>query len=200
VSASGKGVQDELEVKARILHVPALQHALRLAGARLEFRGTMIDRRYDRDHRLEAVDQVLRLRTYRPARGRGWGVLTWKGPVSTRGAYRHRAELETEVPDPAAVARVLEALGFSVTLQIDRRIELWRLGRGRGKQGATMRIERYPEMDTLLEVEGAPQAIERAVRATGLPREQFLAESLPYFQAEYERRTGRPAVLSRPAR
>ena len=198
MSASQKGVQDELEVKARILHVPALQRALRRAGARLEFRGSMIDRRYDRDHRLEALDQVLRLRIYRPTRGRSWGVLTWKGPVGTRGAYRHRAELETEVPDPVAVAGVLEALGFAVSLQIDRRIETWRFGRGRAE--ATMRIERYPEMDTLLEVEGAPRAIERAVRATGLPREQFLAESLPYFQAEYERRTGRPAVLSRSAR
>jgi len=186
-------IRDELEVKARILRVPALRDSLRRAGARLEFRGTMIDRRYDHNRSLEAVDHVLRLRTYRPTRGRAWGVLTWKGPVGTRGAYRHRAELETAVPDPAALGAVFEALGFSVTLRIDRRIEIWRLGR------ATLRLERYPAMDTLLEVEGSPRAIERAVRATGLPREQFLAESLPYFQAAYERRTGHPAVLTRSA-
>lgn len=183
-------VRDELEVKARILDVPALRDCLRRAGAKLEFRGTMIDRRYDRNRGLEALDHVLRLRTYRPTRGRAWGVLTWKGPVGTRGAYRHRAELETPVPDPAALGAVFEALGYRVTLRIDRRIESWRLGR------ATLRLERYPAMDTLLEVEGSPRAIERAVRATGLPRERFLAESLPYFQAAYEQRTGRPAVLA----
>lgn len=187
-------VHDELEVKARVQHVPELRRSLRRAGARLEFRGTMIDRRYDRDNSLEPKDQVLRLRAYRPVRGKSWGVLTWKGPVGIRGAYRHRPELETEVPEPDAVAEVFEALGFTVSLRIDRRIERWRFG------SATLRLERYPAMDTLLEVEGSPRAIERAVRATGLPREEFLAESLPYFQAAYERRTGRPAVLARTAR
>lgn len=184
-------IRDELEVKARVLHVPALRRALQRAGARLAFRGAMIDRRYDRDGGLESVDQVLRLRTYRPTRGKVHGVLTWKGPVGTRGAYRHRAEIETPVPEPAAVGALLEALGFRETLRIDRRIESWRLG------GATLRLERYPAMDTLLEVEGSPRAIERAVRATGLPRERFLPESLPYFQAAYEHRTGRSAVLTR---
>jgi adenylate cyclase class IV len=154
----------------------------------------MVDRRYDRQRSLEVRDQVLRVRTYRPTRGKTWGMITWKGPVGTRGPYRHRAELETPVPDPVSLGEVLEALGFTVTLRIERRIEIWRCS------GATLRLERYPAMDTLLEVEGSPRAIERAVRATGLPREQFLAESLPYFQAAYERRTGRPAVLARAAR
>jgi hypothetical protein len=61
----------------------------------------------------------------------------------------------------------------------------------------TLRIEWYPEMDVLLEVEGAPEAIENAIAATGLPRDAFLAESLPYFRAAYEERTGRVARVSR---
>jgi len=52
-------------------------------------------------------------------------------------------------------------------------------------------------MDVLLEVEGEPPAIERAIAATGLPRERFLPESLPYFVAAYEARTGRAALLAR---
>jgi hypothetical protein len=52
-----------------------------------------------------------------------------------------------------------------------------------------------PDMDALLEVEGEPAAIERAVAASGLPRAAFLPESLPYFIAAFERRTGRPARL-----
>jgi hypothetical protein len=68
---------------------------------------------------------------------------------------------------------------------------MYRLG------GAVLRLEWYPEMDVLLEVEGAPGAIERAIAATGLDRERFVAESLPYFVAQYEARTGRAAVLAR---
>jgi len=183
---------DELEVKARITAVASLRRALRRAGARLEFRGRMLDRRYDRARELTRGDQVLRLRTYQPA---GWGrahaVLTWKGPASARGGYRHRAELEVAVADPAALHALLARLRYRVTLAIDRQVEVYRLG------DATLRLERYPRMDTLLEVEGPPAAIERAIAAIGLPRERFLSESLPFFTAAYRRRTGRRAQLAR---
>ena len=182
----------ELEVKGRITAVASLRRALRRAGARLEFRGRMLDRRYDRARELTRDDQVLRLRTYRPAgRGRIHAVLAWKGPASARGRYRHRAELEVAVADPAALQALLGRLRYRVTLAIDRQVEVYRLG------GATLRLERYPRMDTLLEVEGSPAAIERAITAIGLPREQFLSESLPFFTSAYRRRTGRRAQLAR---
>jgi len=182
----------ELEVKARITAVASLRRALRRAGARLEFRGRMLDHRYDRARELTRDDQVLRLRTYRPAgRGRIHAVLAWKGPASARGGYRHRAELEVAVADPAALQALLGRLRYRVTLAIDRQVEVYRLG------GATLRLERYPRMDTLLEVEGSPAAIERAITAIGLPRERFLSESLPFFTSAYRCRTGRRAQLAR---
>ena len=48
-----------------------------------------------------------------------------------------------------------------------------------------------------MEVEGQPDAIERAIAATGLARDDFLPESLPYFTAQYEERTGKVARVSR---
>jgi len=39
-------------------------------------------------------------------------------------------------------------------------------------------------------------ALERAVAATGLGRERFLAASLPTFVEAYERRTGRRARIA----
>jgi len=187
------GPADELEVKARVARSGALRQALAAAGARLEFRGRMIDRRLDRRDRLQRRDEVLRLRVYYPANGaRAYGVLAWKGPASARGHYRHRAELEVKVADPEMALEILRRLRYRVTLRIDRRVEVWRLGR------AVLRVERYPRMDTLLEVEGAPRAIERAIAATGLPRERFLPESLPYFMRAYERRTGKtPRIAER---
>jgi adenylate cyclase class IV len=183
---------DELEVKARVTAVAALRRALRRAGARLEFRGRMLDRRYDRRRELIRGDEVLRLRVYRPAgRHPARAVLGWKGPASARGGYRHRTEIEVATLEPARLHALLERLGYRVTLAIDRRVEVYRL------HGAVLRLERYPRMDTLLEVEGSPRAIERAILATGIPRERFLSESLPYFTAAYARRTGRRPRLVR---
>jgi len=182
---------DELEVKARVEDPDALARALLRAGAERVFQGEMIDRRFDRKGRLEQKDEVLRLRLYRPADGGAvWGELGWKGPKSTRGDYRHRVEWQTRVTDPEAVLSILPRLGFDVSIRIDRRIEQWRLG------GAVVRIEWYPEMDVLVEVEGEPEDIERAIGATGLPRTAFLAESLPHFVRAYERRTKRRARLA----
>lgn len=184
------GGADELEVKARVDDPEALRAALARAGAAATFEGTMVDRRFDREGQLEARDEVIRLRMYHPRAGAPWGVLTWKGPVSTRGAYRHREEIEVRVDTAELLPAMLEHLGLEVTVRIDREIEQWTL------DGAMLRLERYPEMDTLLEVEGEPAAIERAAIATGLPRAAFLPESLPYFVAAYERRTGRPVRLA----
>src|SRR2546426_8663401 len=151
----------------------------------------MLDRRFDRDGELAARDEVLRLRIFRAAGGAAaFGMLGWKGPPSRRGAYRHRAEAETRVTDPRAAVAILERAGFEVTLRIDRTVEVYRLGE------AVLRLEWYPAMDVLMEVEGEPAAIEGAIPATGLPREGFLPESLPDFVRRYEARTGRSARLT----
>jgi len=185
-------VREELELKARVENPDAVRKAILAAGAELMYRGAMMDRRFDRRGRLERRDEVVRLRVYHPAdKSPEWGVLGWQGPVQRRGEYRLRAEWESRVDDPKAVLVILRHMGYRISVRIDRAVEQYRLGE------ATLRLEWYPAMDVLLEVEGQPEAIERAARATGLPRDAFLAESLPYFTAAYEERTGRVARVSR---
>ncbi|HEV2671932.1 MAG TPA: CYTH domain-containing protein [Gemmatimonadales bacterium] len=185
-------VRDELELKARIDDPEAVRGALIAAGAELTYRGAMLDRRFDRKERLRSRDEVVRLRVYHPADHSGeWGVLGWKGPVGKKDGYRHREEWETRVDDPRAALVVLRRLGYKIVVRIDRAVEQYRLG------DATLRLEWYPAMDVLLEVEGSPDEIERAIAATGLPRVAFLPESLPYFTDEYEKRTGKIARLAR---
>src|SRR3989442_962832 len=140
-------------------------------------------------------DEVLRLRIFRPADGAAaFGMLGWKGPQSQGGDYRHRSEVETRLTDPDAALAILQRAGFAVTLRIDRTVEVYRLGE------AMLRLEWYPAMDVLLEVEGAPAAIEQAIRATGLPRDRFLPPSLPTLLQTYEKRTRRrPRLPDRPS-
>lgn len=185
-------VREELELKARVEDPEKVRRALLAAGAALTYRGAMNDRRFDRRGRLEERDEVVRLRVYHPAdHSKEWGVLGWKGPVEKKGGYRAREEWETRVDDPKAALVILRRLGYKIVLRIDRAIEQYRLGE------ATLRLEWYPAMDVLMEVEGTPDAIERAVAATGMARDAFLPESLPYFAKAYEKRTGLVARVSR---
>ena len=140
-------------------------------------------------HRLLELDQVLRLRVYESKTGKR-GYLDWKGPTQYEDGYKVRDEISTAVADPDVMDAILENLGFSVVLEVERHISQYKLG------GATARFEVYPRMDTLVEVEGPPEAIESAISAIGLDRAGFTSERLSEFMVRFESRTGEKAALS----
>lgn len=158
------------------------------AGAKPVYIGRLEDRRYDLPDRALALrDHVLRLRVYR-----GDAItasLDFKGPTTYVDGFKVREEQTVGAEDPAALARILEAMGYVVTREIDRQIAQYTLA------GATIRFERYPRMDVLIEVEGKPEGIECAIGALGLPRERFTSERLPDFVLKFEARTGQRAAL-----
>jgi adenylate cyclase class IV len=166
----------------------AAREKLSAAGAVLVYDGRLEDRRYDMPDRALALrDHVLRLRVYRS--DTVVTSLDFKGPTGYADGFKVREELTVGAHEPAALARILEALGYIVTREIDREIVQYTYA------GAVIRFERYPRMDVLIEVEGEPQSIERAIAALGLPRERFTAERLPDFVLKFESRTGERAAL-----
>lgn len=179
----------EVELKAVVDDLRASRQAVEAAGATLAFAGRMEDRRFDAGHRaLAGKDVVLRLRVYRDADG-AHAHLDWKGPTETVNDFKVRAELTTTIGDPDSLAAMLDRLGYSVIRELDRDIAQYDLG------GTIIRFERYPRMDTLVEVEGTPEGIDAAIAATGIPRARFTAERLPDFVRAYESRTGVRAAL-----
>lgn len=180
----------ELELKARLDDPDAVRTALRTHGAVCHFAGRLRDRRYDRGGELAGRDHVLRVRERIPFAGDTTEVVAWKGPTHTHDGYKARLELEAVLAPGEQMGPIVDALGYAVTQVIDRHVEVWRLGDGEA------RIEWYPEMDVLLEVEGDAAAIEQLISATGLRRDAFSTEPLPAFAAAYRARTGRPAVLT----
>lgn len=180
----------EREVKAVVARPDAVRERLLTAGASRTFAGRMTDRRYDRGSDLTAQDQVLRLRLYRGVDGGERAVIAWKGPVAVESGYKLRAEHEVATADAAEAGDLIEALGYRVIHVIDRYVEYFRAG------GATLRLEWYPRMDVLLEVEGTAEAIEAAVALTGIAREQFSADALLEFVNRYEARTGAFAAVA----
>jgi adenylate cyclase class IV len=183
----------ELELKAVVPDLVDARRRVEQGGGRLTFSGRLEDRRYDRrDGSLAERDHVLRLRVYRdPSGGVSGASIDWKGPSSINEGYKQREELTSGIAGTSEdLARILERLGFVVTMQIDR--DIWQYDLA----GAAVRFERYPRMDDLVEVEGAPGAIEKAILVLALPRESFTGERLPDFVRRFEARTGRDAALS----
>lgn len=183
----------EVELKSVVDDLPRRRAAIESAGATLVFDGALEDRRYDSpDRALTARDHVLRVRVYRDAAGTR-AQLDFKGPTQRDDGYKVREELESHVSDADALVAILDRLGYVVTIAIDRDIVQYELG------GAMIRFERYPRMDDLVEVEGARDAIERAIAALGMPRAGFLTDRLPDFARRFEERTGARAAVSRAA-
>lgn len=182
----------EWELKAVIPVWDALYERLMSSGAELVFEGKLEDRRLDTAQGdLFARDHVLRTRAYRDESGTVTRAsLDWKGATERRAGYKVREERSTPIGDPDTALVILERLGFQVSIAIDRHIAQFSL------LGAAVRLERYPRMDDLVEVEGTAHAIEAAIKATGLSRESFTGDGLPDFVARFEERTGTRAALS----
>lgn len=180
----------EVELKSVVDDVVRRRAMIEGAGATLVFSGRLEDRRYDTmDRSLSRRDEVLRLRVYLDAQVTR-AELDWKGPTRREDGYKLREELEAKIGDADSLAAILNQLGFIVTIGIDREIAQYDFA------GAMVRFEHYPLMDDLVEVEGTPQQIERAITALGLPRDGFTSERLPEFAQRFEERTGMRAALS----
>jgi len=179
----------ETEVKGVATDEPAMRAALERARATRAFTGAMVDRRYDTPaFDLQSRDEVLRVRVT----GSGSAAsarLDYKSAASYPGGFKVREEIGTGVEDADVLNRILEHLGFVVTREIERDVDVYEL------DGASVRFERYPRLDVLVEVEGAPEAIERAIAILGVPRATFTSERLAAFVRRYEARTGQRAAL-----
>ena len=179
----------EVELKSVVADPDRAVAALRAAGAVPSLDGRLSDARYDTpDRALLARDYVLRLRVFTGGAG-AQASLDWKGPTTIVDGYKVREELSTGIGDADALARILDGLGYLVIREVDRVISQFEF------RGAAVRVERYPRMDALIEIEGEPAAIEAAIAGAGLPRAGFTPERLQDFVLRFEARTGRRAAL-----
>lgn len=181
---------NEVELKSVVPDLPAARRRVEAAGARLVFEGRLEDRRWDDAARtLLLQDHVLRLRTYRDADG-AVASIDFKGPTRLEDGYKVREEISTTATDADVMAAILERLGYEVVREIDRDVVQYEL------DDCVVRFESYPRLDVLVEVEGEPDAIERAIAVLALPREGFTTDRLLAFAQRFEARTGQRAAMS----
>lgn len=180
----------EVELKAVVGDIDAMQKRVESAGGELIFDGRLSDMRYDLPSRqLAQRDEVLRVRRFE-SRESVQIQVDWKGPTDAAGEYKVREEISTVVQDFRGLTSILEKLGYVVTREIDRQIVQYLL------EGATVRFETFPRMDVLVEIEGEPPVIEQAIAALGMLRGEFTTERLAAFVDRFEQRTGVRAAIS----
>ncbi len=130
---------------------------------------------------LDPRRRVLRLR-----RTGERAVFTYKERDPTGEAIKRQREEETEVSDAAALAAILDALGYRPALVYEKRRTTWQLG------GAEVVIDELP-FGLFAEIEGGEDEILRAESLLGL--EAAEAEHLSYPALTARHGTERDGVV-----
>ncbi len=176
----GQKPRVEVEIKLPVASKAAVRRGLRAAGFRrvrrrmLEVNWIMDDARGS----LRRVGRLLRLR----CSGTQW-ILTAKGP-SKPGRHKRRDEIETEVSDGPACRKLLQTLGFEARFVYERYRTTYR--HADGGEGV---LDETPLGD-FLELEGKASWIDRAAKALGYRRQQYILTSYVGLFEAYVAHTG----------
>ena len=176
-----KKTKPEIEIKLRIKDIPEILRKIKSLSAQSPTRVQEQNTLYDTPQSdLRRRDMLLRLRVETPAiqntrsTRRERVILTSKVPPQTTRArkrtprYKERAEREQVVAQTSRqCAAALTALGFRPAFRYDKFRTTFRLPH------LHLDLDETPA-GTFLELEGQPQAIERAAKALGFSRQAYL--------------------------
>lgn len=151
------------------------------AGA-LAGRGQLVRIRIERPaSRAGSPRGKAKSRTVQVEEGRGRALLTFKGPLEASPVggkagsshYKIREEQESEVEDPAEMAKVFAAMGLVPWFRYEKFRSTYRLP---GVAGAKVELDETPIGD-FIEIEGLPAAIDRAAKQLGFGRSDYITKS-----------------------
>jgi adenylate cyclase class 2 len=190
----------EREIKLRIEDLPTLQHALAKLGARVvkprvHERNIIVDMP---KFTLAKRQQLLRIRTEtataRGRKGRQHSVVTFKRPVLAAGkSERHkvREEIELEISDAKALAKIFEALGLRGWFQYEKfRTTLQLRASNAWAKGLLIELDETP-IGVFLELEGPAKAIDKAAQALGFHKRDYIVANYLVLYQEFCRSRGK---------
>lgn len=201
----GKKMARETEIKLKVEDVKAFARKLKKLGAKTIGAGdgrvhefnTIFD---TPDGGLAKHGQLLRIRTETPGgKGKSGGakriVLTFKQPtvrgISDEGArFKVREETETELTDSGALVKIFEGLGLRGWFSYEKYRTTWKLGaKEKWAKSLLIEVDETP-VGTYVELEGPPEAIDRAAEVFGFARKDYLLKNYLTLYAEACRRKG----------
>src|SRR6266404_3319191 len=195
----------ETEIKLAVRDVKAFEKKLKKLGGKTVGVGSGRVHEFNTifdtpDGGLAKHGQLLRIRSETPeGKGKKSGtprvVLTFKQPivrgVDDEGArFKVREETEVEVTEAGAVMKIFEGLGMRGWFSYEKYRTTWRLGASaRWAKDLLIEIDETP-VGTYVELEGPPEAIDRAAEALGYMRKDYLLKNYLTLYAEDCRRRG----------
>ncbi|MFI4859995.1 MAG: class IV adenylate cyclase [Phycisphaerales bacterium JB063] len=179
----------EIEAKMRLDDRAALVQTLQRLGAAFVAELAETNSYFDvEDGALKRSDQALRLRIEVTGPGtpeeRTVNILAHKGPRSP-GKLKSREETEVHVDDPAAIVKLLNALGYRSVLTFEKRRTRYRL------EGCLIELDELPRLGHFVEIEGPSESQVFAVREQlGLADSPLIETSYIGLLKAYLRETG----------
>lgn len=157
----------EVELKLRADH-DAVRQQLAAHGATQTDSRHQTDTYYDAPHRSFAeTDEALRIRHEQPESGEAVTKLTYKGPL-VEAESKTREEHETVVDSEAALAGVLEGLGFEPAATVEKHREFYTL------EEYTISLDRVVGLGEFVEIE--QETTESAVESVREGAVELLSE------------------------
>lgn len=205
----------ETEIKLQIADLKAFERKLKKLGAKTAGAGGGRVHEYNTifdtpDGGLAKHGQLLRIRTETLSSGKSQAkskkreltsndgkrvVLTFKQPSvkamdEDGGRFKVREETELEVTDPGALTKIFEGLGMRGWFSYEKYRTTWKLGAAhRWAKGLLIEVDETPVGD-YTELEGPPEAIDRAAELLGFSRRDYLTKNYLTLYAEDCRRRG----------
>lgn len=211
----------EVEIKLQIADLNALQHALKdlraqpvgSATGRVHESNVIFD---TPQGALAKYGQLLRIRTESPERNpmdsnerenaparTPRTILTFKKPPAelaarprsdsahASGHHKIREELEVEVSDASLLAAIFEGLGMSAWFRYEKYRTTFRLPASSSwASGLLIELDETP-IGTFVELEGPPDAIDRAARELGYSPDKYIRKSYLALYFDHCRLEGR---------
>jgi adenylate cyclase class 2 len=195
----------ETEIKLSVRDIKAFERKVKKLGGKAAGAGN------GRVHELNVIfdtpdgglakhGQLLRVRTETPQAtgkkaGPGRVVLTFKQPavrsVDEEGSrFKIREETEVEVADAAMLRKIFEGLGLRGWFSYEKYRTTWKLsGTARWAKDLLIELDETPA-GNFMELEGPPDAIDRAASTLGYTRKDYLLKNYLELYAEDCRRRG----------
>jgi adenylate cyclase, class 2 len=195
----------ETEIKLPVHDIKAFQRKVKKLGGKLIGAGNGRVHEFNvifdtPDGGLAKHGQLLRIRTETPQGSRKKAapsrvVLTFKQP-SVRGVdeegdrFKIREETEVEVVEAEALGKIFEGLGLRGWFSYEKYRTTWKLGSAhRWAKDLLIEVDETPA-GTFVELEGPPEAIDKAAEALGYSRRDYLLKNYLALYAEDCKRRG----------
>jgi adenylate cyclase, class 2 len=172
-----KPAGNENEIKLALPDAATGRRLLRQAGFRVaKPRVFEVNTVFDTaGHAIAGSDRLLRLRQVNRH-----GTLTYKGVAAVGLRHKSREEIESTVDDPAAVAMILERLGYQPIFHYEKyRTEFQRPG-----ERGIATVDETP-IGAFLELEGSPRWVDRSARALGFSAADYITRSYGLLYTEF---------------